>query len=325
MRVAILGGTRFIGVAVAEELLSAGHQVTVVHRGLTEPDGLPDLPHVHADRRDVEAVSAALRGVEAVVDTCAFATADAEALLAARGDARVVVLSSMDTYRAFAGVRTGVATDPVPLDEDSPVRPERYPFRGHEHLNGDIDTETYEKLDVEDAVLPAGATILRLPLVYGERDNHRREEFVLRRVRAGRRRIPIGAGTWLWTRGWVRDVARAVRLAAERDDLAGVLLNVGERRTWSMRQWAEAIVTAAGADTEVVTVADQALPEDLGLTASQPQHLLVDSSRARGLLGWVETDPEEAVRASVAWHLEHPPADADADFTADDAALASSS
>ena len=49
------------------------------------------------------------------------------------------------------------------------------------------------------------------------------------------------------------------------------------------------------------------------------------SSKARDLLGWTETDPHEALQRSVAWHLANPPqqgADADADFSADDRALA---
>jgi hypothetical protein len=48
----------------------------------------------------------------------------------------------------------------------------------------------------------------------------------------------------------------------------------------------------------------------------------VDSSKARDLLGWTETDPHEALRRSVAWHLANPPADASDDFAADDRALA---
>ena len=39
-------------------------------------------------------------------------------------------------------------------------------------------------------------TALRLSMIYGEHDGQRREEFILRRVRAWRR-IPIGAGTSL--------------------------------------------------------------------------------------------------------------------------------
>lgn len=324
MRVVVLGGTRFIGVAIVAELLDAGHEVLVVHRGQTEPGDLPDVPHVHADRHDVEAVAGALAdfAAESLVDTCAYSTADATAAVAAlpRG-CRAVVLSSMDTYRAFGALRDGRETDPVPLDESSPVREERYLFRGTPHPSG-IDSEHYENLDVEAVYLPAGATVLRLPMVYGAGDPMRREDFVLRRVRAGRDRIPFGAGTFLWTRGWVDDVARAVRLAAEHPDVDSEVLNIGEQRTWSVGAWARAILDAAGGGAELVRVPDEALPEDLRITASQPQHVLVDSAKARAALGWSDTDPVEALAASVRWHLDHPPAEPDADFTADDAALA---
>jgi hypothetical protein len=48
----------------------------------------------------------------------------------------------------------------------------------------------------------------------------------------------------------------------------------------------------------------------------------LDSSKARDLLGWTETDPHEAVHRSVAWHLANPPEDASEDFADDDRALA---
>ncbi len=325
MRVVVLGGTRFIGVAIVAELLDTGHEVLVVHRGQTEPGDLPDVAHVHADRHDIEAVAGVLAdfAAESLVDTCAYSTADATATVAAlpRG-CRAVVLSSMDTSRAFGALRAGRETDPVPLDESSPAREERYLFRGAQLDNAQADLDTYEKLDVEDVYLPAGATVLRLPAVYGARDDQRREDFVLRRVRAGRDRIPFGAGTFLWTRGWVDDVARAVRLAAEHPDLDSEVLNIGERRTWSVGAWARAILDAAGWDAQLVRVPDEALPDDLRITASQPQHVLVDSAKARAVLGWSDTDPVQALAASVRWHLDHSPAEPDPDFSADDAALA---
>jgi hypothetical protein len=47
-------------------------------------------------------------------------------------------------------------------------------------------------------------------MIYGEPDPQRREELFLRRVRAGRHRIPVGSATWLWTRCHVGDMATAV-------------------------------------------------------------------------------------------------------------------
>jgi nucleoside-diphosphate-sugar epimerase len=323
MRVMVLGGTRFIGAAVVEELVAHGHEPLVVHRGEHEPPDLAEVDHLHADRQDLPHLRGPVDdfGPEAVVDVCAYSAADAETALAAIGDdVRLLVVSSMDVYRAYGAVLAGTETDPLPVDETSPVRPERYPYRGRTLTATDADT--YEKLDVEEAYLARAATVCRLPMVYGEHDHQHREEPLLRRVRAGRDRIPAGSGTWLWTRGYVRDIAAGIRLALESDATVAEVLNLGEARTWSMGLWARHVLEAAGSEAELVRVPDVLLPDDLKVLGTFSQHLLVDSSKARDLLGWTETDPHEALRRSVAWHLANPPEGADADFSADDRALA---
>lgn len=321
MKIAVLGGTRFIGRAAVEDLAAAGHRLLLIHRGETEPDGLPDAEHLHADRSDLARHTDAITAFhpDAALDCRALTTADAEVALAAlpRG-IRLVVLSSIDVYRAFGALNEGRETDPVPIDEESPVRSERYPYR--DLLPG---REDYDKLDVEDVYLPRGGTSLRLPMVYGERDYQRREEFILRRVRAGRDRIPFGAGTWLACRGYVRDLARGIRLALEKNVAEGEVVNLCEEKTYSVRMWSQLILEAAGAKAELVRVADDLLPPDLAETGSMPQHIIASAAKARSLLGWTSGDLTANVRASVAWHLEHPPEEPDLDFTADERALAS--
>jgi nucleoside-diphosphate-sugar epimerase len=320
MRVLVLGGTRFIGAAIVEELDAHGHQLLLVHRGEHEPDGLPDADHLHCDRHDLPHLRGPVADFDpdALLDTRALTAADAELALAVVPDGlRLLVLSSMDVYRAFASALQGGESDPVPLDETAPVREQRYPYRGR--IEGYDD---YDKLDVEAAYLARAATVCRLPMVYGERDYQRREEKLLRRARAGRPRIPVGAANWLWTRGYVRDVAAGVRLALESEATIGEVLNLGESRTWSMLLWARHVLEAAGSAAELVRVPDVLLPDDLEELGTFGQHLLFDSSKARDLLGWTETDPHEALRRSVAWHLANPPADASDDFAADDRALA---
>lgn len=320
MRIAVLGGTRFIGRASVEELAAARHDLLLVHRGELEPDDLPPAQHLHCARADLAAHRDELArfAPDAVLDCRALTRSDAEIAVEAIPDVRRrVVISSVDVYRAFGALNQDRETDPVPLDEDSPVRPERYPFRGQVP-----DRDDYDKLDVEDVYLPLGATSLRLPMVYGERDYQLREEFILRRVRAGRDRIPIGSGSWLACRGYVRDVAVAVRLALEHPDLSGVF-NVCEDRTYSVRMWAQMILDAAGSKAELVRVPDEALPEDLKLTGTLRQNICATARKARDTLGWTTSDPMESLRTTVRWHLAHPPATSDPDFSADDRALAS--
>ncbi len=69
--------------------------------------------------------------------------------------------------------------------------------------------------------------------------------------------------------------------------------------------WAQAILTAAGSSADLVTVTDDQIPDELFITRALTQHILVDSSHARRLLGWSDGNPDQALRTSVAWHLAH--------------------
>jgi hypothetical protein len=70
MRVIVLGGTWFIGRAVAGALTAAGHAVLVAHRGLAEPAG---VAHLHAERSAWPGRKAefAAFGADAAVDASA--------------------------------------------------------------------------------------------------------------------------------------------------------------------------------------------------------------------------------------------------------------
>jgi nucleoside-diphosphate-sugar epimerase len=319
MRVLMIGGTRFIGRRITEELIARGDHVTVVHRGETEPDGLPECRHLHADRGDFASLAGEVRALapDAVVDTMALSRADVDAVLPHLPDARLVVLSSGDVYRAFELQDGPVSEVPVPITEESPVRHGRYPYRG---MRPGLDD--YEKLDVEPPYLARGGAVLRLGFIYGEHDPQRREEFILRRVRAGRRRIPVGPGNWLLSRCYVGDVASAVLAAIGADAARGQIFNVVEPVSGTVLDWIRQILAAAGHDAELATVRNTDLPEDMSLSGLQAQHLLFDSRKAMDLLGWRPAGAEHGVAASVRWHLAHPPAESDPDFSADDRALA---
>ena len=109
MTVLLIGGTGFIGRAVTERLVNAGHTVTVFHRGETSPT-LPDAVTIrHGDRDDPAALRGALdaAGPDAVLDVIPYTQAQAETLtdLCADRTDRLVALSSGDVYRQYDGLR----------------------------------------------------------------------------------------------------------------------------------------------------------------------------------------------------------------------------
>jgi nucleoside-diphosphate-sugar epimerase len=319
MRILMIGGTQFIGGRICAELLRRGDDVTVVHRGQHEPPG-SNPRHIHVDRADFGVIAGQARALrpDAIIDTCAMTRADAVGVLPHLPDAPLILLSSMDVYRAYELLLDGKGGQPVPLAENAEVRLSRYPLRGRI-----ADHDDNDKLDVEPHYLERGGTVLRLAAIYGEHDPQRREEFILRRVRAGRRRIPVGPGTFLWTRGYVGDVAGAVLAALDHPAAAaGQVFNVGDPVTDTFRDYALRILGAAGHEAELVTVPDQDVPDDLRLTRSVAQPFLCDSRKAADTLGWRTAEPAESIARSVRWHLTHPPQDADPDFSPDDHALA---
>jgi nucleoside-diphosphate-sugar epimerase len=320
----VLGGTRFIGRAVVEELLGAGHEVLVVHRGHNEPEGLPDVPHLHVHRRDLASRAADLNrfAPDGVIDMSAMTGLDAAAALEAiQPGPRLVVASSIDVYRAFSSLWAGTVTDAVPLTEESAVRSKPPPDRSSVMEGYDYDPADYENLDVEAAYLARQGTVCRLPMVYGPYDFKRRENFVLRRLRAGRRALPIGVGGFLWSRGYAPELARGIRLALEDPSGAGEVFNLCEAQCAPIRLWIEQIVAAAGADIELTRVPDDTLPEDLDMTGDIAHHWMTSPEKAYRQLGWRHADPEACVSGSVQWHLDQPVA-VDDDFPADDRALA---
>jgi nucleoside-diphosphate-sugar epimerase len=314
VRVIVLGGTWFAGRAITEALVSAGHSVLIVHRGVSEPTDLAPVQHLHAERGAWPAHRAAFAafGADAAVDVSAGNAAGAQAALSALPPGiRLVALSSVDVYRNYEALRAGTGGDAVPLTEESPLRVTRY-----------LDGPQWENLEIEEAYLGAGASILRLGAVYGEHDYQHRFEPVLRRVRAGRRQLPVGPGSFLFSRVYVGDVARAVLAALASDQASGQCFNIVETQTAPMRLFYEQVISATGESLALVRVPDAALPPDLRDTGALSLHLLACPARAATVLGWRDAAGPPILRRAVAWHLAHPPGDPDIDFAADDAALA---
>ncbi|MEV4411202.1 NAD-dependent epimerase/dehydratase family protein [Catellatospora sp. NPDC049609] len=309
----VLGGTWFVGRAVVAALLAAGHTPLVVHRGRAEPPGLADVEHLHAERRSWPARRDAFAAFEpdAAIDVSAGNGAGARAALEALPPGiRLVALSSVDVYRAYEGMLTRRHTDAVPLTEVSALRTVRH-----------VEGPHWENLELEEVYLAAGAVILRLGAVYGEHDYQRRFEPVLRRIRGGRAQLPVGAGNYLFSRVYVGDVAQAVLAALAAEQRHVGCFNIVEAQTAPMRLFYEQIIAAAGADLELVRVADEVLPADLRASGAVGQHVLAGAQKAREVLGWRDSEPHAALRRSVRWHLDHPPKDWDTDFSPDDAAL----
>ena len=107
----MLGGTRFLGRAIATEALARGHELTLFNRGETNPGLFPEAEELRGDRhQDLSALEG--RTWDAVIDPSAYTPAavraSAEML---RDSGRYVFVSSVSVYADFSRGPT----------EDSPV------------------------------------------------------------------------------------------------------------------------------------------------------------------------------------------------------------
>lgn len=317
MRILIIGGTRFIGPRVAAQLHERGHDITVFHRGQTADARLPEaVNHIYGDRRDLLGFSSHFKNLapEIVVDIICYNAQEAADLVNTfRGVAdRLVVASSMDVYRAYGcllNLEPGEA-ESVALDEDSPLRESRFPYRAQAKNSDDMAYE-YDKILVEQMVLnnkELPATILRLPAVYGPGD-HRLFDY-LKRMDDGRRAIILeeSHAQWRWTRGYVGNVAAAIAIAAEDRKAAGGVYNVGEPDALTEAEWVRSIGRAAGWRGDIVVLPRESLPTHLAMPYDFAHHLNATTNRLRDELGYIEqTSREDAIRQTVDWERAHPP------------------
>jgi 2'-hydroxyisoflavone reductase len=113
MRILFMGGTRFVGRAMAAAAIDAGHEVTLLHRGYTGDDLYPEATHLHADRNDDLSVLATGEW-DATIDVNAYLPRQVDALaraLTGRGGHHVYI-STVSVYRD---------PDGPGADEDAPV------------------------------------------------------------------------------------------------------------------------------------------------------------------------------------------------------------
>lgn len=340
MRILLLGGSGFIGRFLVPTLEQHGHALAVFHRGTTPVP--QDVHAIQGDRHQLRASALQLKrfAPHVVVDLVISSGSQAQELMDTfRGVAqRVVMLSSMDVYRAIAishGLEAGPLEE-VPLSEDSELRrsPNPYPpeiLRGMRNIFGWL-TDDYDKIPAEqivmnDAELPG--TVLRLPMVYGPGDRLHRFYPMVKRISDGRTHIifPDTLAHWRSPRGYVANVAAAIALAATDARAAGRIYNISEEPAFSELEWAKKIAAEMKWQGEFVILPVDRTPPHLLKPGNPAQHWNASSRRLRRELGYHEpVSLEHAIRETIAWERANPPADpalAQFDYAAEDSVLES--
>jgi 2'-hydroxyisoflavone reductase len=248
MRTLLLGGTSFIGRAIAEAALAGGDTVTLFSRGRTGTDLFPQAERRTGDRDTGDYAALHEGSWDAVVDVSGYVPRHVSQAMAALGGRfeRYLFISTGSVYD-----RTQAADG---LTEDTP---RLAPERGTEEITG----ATYGPLKVacEDDVLGTlgdRATIVRPGIVAGPHDPTDRFTYWVRRAARGGRVALPGRPDQPVQVVDSRDLARLVN-ALLHNDRPGTYNAVGPAEPTTLAGLVRTCAEAAGTTVTVVPVAEQ--------------------------------------------------------------------
>ena len=290
-RVAVLGGSRFIGPAIVEALLANGCRVTAVNRGKTPVRYSQPVARVAADRADPATYARALAGidVDAVVDVTAYLPDETRvARDAFRGRlARYVHISTLSVYRwPLLG----------PVAEDAPLETDTFNAYG-------FGKAACERLLFDEPTQRLPWTILRLPAVFGPADPCSREAYLYRRI-VEAKAIVVPPRPYRCQNLFVADAARAVVRLLESPRAVGRAYNAGGV-PFTLEAYVDLLAEHAGKPPRTMRADSRVLAQGGADPRKIPYYfdgdLVLDTRRIRAEIGFAPAWPlRPALAATLA-------------------------
>lgn len=280
-RALVTGGTGFLGPQLARELADNGFEVTAVGRSrgdVTDAQAMRRLVDETRPTRVFQLAGIRDGGLDELLHINVWGTVNVlEAVAAEAPAARVVVVGSAAEYGE---------TTREPVDEDHPLQP----------LTDYGVAKTAQELAATAVAKRRGLHLTRVRLFNvlgpGEPTSFVASAIAGRivAIQAGTARPPLRTGDLSTRRDFVdvRDVARALRLAATRGD-AGAVYNVCSGTATPIRTLVEELLAVAG-----LHVAVDSTPEPAALNVRGHAGT---AERLRAATGW---EPEHSLRDSLA-------------------------
>jgi len=307
MKILIIGGTRFFGYFIAKRLVDDGHQVTLFNRGRTPDDFGDRVRRIKGDRNDFSNFleKLARQEFDVVVDMIAFKAEDSQ----------TAVEAFAGNVGHFIHISTGsvyiVTKDfPCPLREedfDRPLYPppeeddEWWNYGYHKRKCEEVLREAFEKHGFP-------ATMLRLPIVIGERDNTLRAYSYFIRILDGKPIILPDSGLNVFTHIYQDDIVRTVAMNLMNESSFGQAYNLAQAEILTLRAFILKAAEALNKKVELVDIPSVVL-ERAGLgTVFSPfftrRPFVLDTQKARRDLNFLSTPFEIWIRKTVNWSVK---------------------
>ena len=306
MKVLVIGGTAFIGKELVQDLVKAGHEVTILHRKPGHPFKRK-LASIQADRNDPEQMKQVLAGrrfevvFDNVYDWDRGTTAEqVEATVRAAGDhlRRYIFMSSVAAYGDGLNHHEGNALAPDNHADDyvrNKARTERKLFRRHQRFGTPIVT-------------------LRPPFIYGPGNPYYREAYFWDRLREDRPIILPGDGRRLMQFCYVRDLVWACLKVMDSPLAVGHAFNIANARPVTQAELVDALGRAAGRKPDTVRIPRERILQAGGNAMVAPLYFGVYYdlapitqviSKAQRMLRFTPTPFPDGLSAAYRWYLRN--------------------
>lgn len=293
MRILVLGGTRFLGPFLVDELLRRGHDIAVLSRRTAQFAG--DVRHYEGNASEPQTLRRIARSwrPEAVVDAIHSNAEHARAVVSALGAhvGRSVHLSCGAVYGDAAICPVDESSELAASDEIAPA------------AAAQMAADEVVATAISEADLPG--VIVRLPELYGPRDPRCAEWFFAKRVFDNRPRIALpDAGLHICHRGFVQNMAWGIAQALSSRRAVGQIYNLGEEKLYTLAQLATGIARALDHRWEIYSV-----PGHLWATPYASTRFF-DLRKARAQLRYRDRMiPRDGLEITMTWLSQHPRGD----------------
>lgn len=287
MKTLVLGGSVFVGKRMVKTLLEAGHEVSVLNRGVTPVELSPAVKLIIADRTDAESMRSALTGTrwDAVFDISGFV------MVAGGSDARSLIelldgqvgdyiyTSSIMAYQQGRGV--------FPWREDDPVSSESADTYGG--FKASMERELLRQH--RDTGFPVA--IVRPAAIYGPDNNiFDMETPLFLRLQQGKPILVPHSGLVTMSYGHVDDLCKAMLACVGNAAARGEIFNITAEAV-TVNEYIKVLAEIVGAEPNLVSVPDALIPSFeqpvYGHLFSAMHHGMLSIEKASSLLG-VEPD-----------------------------------
>ena len=302
MKALVVGGTGPTGPYILEGLKKRGYEVTMYHRGLHEPDDLPEVAHhQHGDPFNLDTLKEH------------FSRAKFDLVISMYGRLRYVASVLSGKTERFVGIG-GSAAYISPQYAEDPIAAQSLPIPMNHptYENRDINPFGYAVANSERRLMEMHergefeASLIRYPTLYGPRTPRQWLWPIMRRYIEGRRKIIVpGDGSLIFPTGYSENIAEIVLLVSDKPEAVGKIFNAVDSRTHTIKNFIKLVGKILDYEWDIIEVSHP-IGYQLAKGYAPEKSKMLDDTSLKTLLGYKDVvSVEEGIKRTIEWILNN--------------------